>query len=156
MSQKALGKTMEEIMEDKRQEFIAAAPFKKDPQEEIARLKQELAWVERDREAQCVFLSDRLERFAEENKELKKEEQKRALGAHKGRVSICSALAAIWTLVNAAAFFSITFTPDIMRTWLTVCTCLGVSITSAWLYTVVYTHETFEETRAKIEEEQND
>ena len=156
MSQKALGKTMDEIMEDKKQEFVAAATYKKNQQEEINSLKGYIAQTERDRDAQVSFLSGRLRRIQDENKRLKKEEQKRALGTHKGRVSICSALAVIWTLVNAAAFFSITFTPDIMRTWLTVCTCLGVSITSAWLYTVVYTHETFEETRAKIEEEQND
>jgi len=156
MSQKALGKTMEEIMEDKKQEFVAVATYKKNRQEEINSLKGYIAQTERDRDAQVSLLSGRLRRVQDENKRLKREEQKRALGTHKGRVSICSALAVIWTLVNAAAFFSITFTPDIMRTWLTVCTCLGVSITSAWLYTVVYTHETFEETRAKIEEEQND
>src|SRR6056297_294085 len=156
MSQKALGKTMEEIMEDKRQEFVAAATYKNNRQEEINSLKGYIAQTERDRDAQVSFLAGRLRRIQDENKRLKKEERKRALGTHKGRVSICSTLAAIWILVNAAAFFSITFTPDILRTWLTVCTCLGVSITSAWLYTVVYTHETFEETRAKIEEEQND
>ena len=137
MSRKVLGKTMEEIMDDVQNTAIAGEAVA-----ELNRTKKRL------QEYQTAY---------EEEVQFRKQDQKhhqhqlRTLSSNAGKLrkTMCLHAFCWWLFSLVGAFWAVYHTPSPLKEWLYVCLFITIMITATWAGSVIYTHETFAETAAR-------
>lgn len=153
----ALGKSLEEIVEEKKREFVAgASSVSHTPREHEVR--QKLKRVE-ERLQQYQIAYEEEVQFREHDQKYWRR-QLRMISSKAGafRRWMCAGLFCWWLCGIVMGIMALTTSLDPLDKWLQISLGVAVMITSAWLWTVVYTHETFAETagRMECEDDHND
>ena len=146
----ALGKTMEEIMEQKKEEFIAGASGWKTSTDEIY---EKWKSAEESLRNYRIAYEEEVEFRAQDNAQHRRELKMIASKAGNFRRRMCAGLFCLWLSSIAIGLLALTMSLTPIDKWLYISLCVAVMITSAWLWTVTYTHETFAETAARREYE---
>lgn len=146
----ALGKTMEEIMDAKEKEFIAGAPGWK-----ISVDKMYEKWQKAEESLASYRTAYEEELALRQQDQAQHRQQLRTLSTKAGaaRRRMCVGLFCWWLCGMILGIMALITPLDPFDKWLQISLGVAVMLTSAWLWTIIYTHETFAETAARREHE---